>query len=57
MTSVGYGDIIPNTDVEKAFALLVMIVGATTYAGLFGAFAVIVHSLNAKELENRELLT
>jgi len=53
MTSIGYGDIIPLTDVEKRIALLVIIVGATTYASLFGTFVMIIDDLNAEERENR----
>jgi hypothetical protein len=34
-----------------------MIIGATTYAGLFGTLAVIVDEMNEKEIENRTLLT
>jgi hypothetical protein len=56
MTSIGYGDIFPLTNVERAVSLLVMILGATTYAGLFGAFAVIIDSLNESERNNRVLL-
>jgi hypothetical protein len=46
MTSIGYGDIFPQTHVERAFSLLVMILGATTYASLFGTFVVVLDSLN-----------
>jgi hypothetical protein len=52
MTSIGYGDIIPLTDAEKIFSLLIMIVGATTYASIFGAFVVIIDDLNAEDREN-----
>ncbi len=45
MTSIGYGDIYPLTDVERAFSLLIMIVGATTYGALFGTLAVIIDSM------------
>jgi hypothetical protein len=37
-------------------SLLVMIIGATTYAGLFGAFAVIIDSINEEERESRLML-
>jgi hypothetical protein len=49
MTGIGYGDIVPITNIEKLFSLLIMIVGATTYAGLFGAFVVIIEDLNKEE--------
>jgi hypothetical protein len=52
MTSIGYGDIYPKTDIERAFSLLVMILGATTYASLFGTFVVILDKLNENERKN-----
>jgi hypothetical protein len=57
MTSIGYGDIYPLTDVERAFSLLIMIVGATTYGALFGTLAVIIDSMTEVERENRTLLS
>jgi hyperpolarization activated cyclic nucleotide-gated potassium channel 2 len=56
MTSIGYGDIFPQTHVERAFALIVMIIGATTYASLFGTFVVILDSLNEDQRKNFQLL-
>ena len=49
MTSIGYGDITPLTKVEKMFSLLVMIIGATTYASLFGSLVFILDKLNEQE--------
>ena len=37
MTSIGYGDIIPLNNPERAFALAVMILGSSLYAALFGS--------------------
>ena len=51
MTSIGFGDIIPLTDVEKCIALFVMIVGASTYGGLFGTFVALIDSVYEKERE------
>jgi hypothetical protein len=56
MTSIGFGDIIPLTDVEKLFAVIIMIVGASTYGGIFGAFVVIIDDLKAEERELRSKL-
>jgi hypothetical protein len=56
MTSIGYGDIFPQTNVERGVSLLIMILGATTYAGLFGAFAVLIDSINEEHRESRLLL-
>ena len=52
MTSIGYGDVIPLTDAEKLVSLLIMIIGATTYASLFGTFVNIIDELNSEEREN-----
>lgn len=56
MTSIGFGDIIPLTKVEKIVSLFVMILGASTYGGLFGTFVVIIDDLNAEEKEKKEAL-
>jgi hyperpolarization activated cyclic nucleotide-gated potassium channel 2 len=45
MTSIGFGDIIPLTKIEKAVSLFVMIIGASTYGSLFGAFVVIIDEM------------
>jgi hypothetical protein len=57
MTSIGYGDIIPVTDIEKLISVFVMILGATTYASLFGTFVVIIDNLNGESRENKQKLT
>lgn len=49
MTSIGFGDMTPLTDVEKITSLIVMIIGASTYAGIFGAFVVIIDNLQAED--------
>jgi NADH dehydrogenase/NADH:ubiquinone oxidoreductase subunit G len=51
MTSIGFGDITPLTDGEKGLSLFVMIIGASTYAGLFGTFVNIIDGLNAQKRE------
>mgnify|MGYP002176941049 CR=1 FL=1 len=56
MTSIGFGDIIPITKIEKAVSLFVMIIGASTYGSLFGAFVVIIDDLNAEKKEKQEAL-
>ena len=41
MTTVGFGDITPNTSWEKLSALFLMILGASVYGDLFGTFVAI----------------
>ena len=55
MTGVGYGDIIPLTDTEKLISLVIMIIGASTYASLFGTFVSIIDELHAEERENQQM--
>ena len=45
MTSIGFGDMYPLTDVEKIIALIVMIIGASTYGAIFGSFVVIIDNI------------
>ena len=54
MTSIGFGDMTPMTDVEKIISLIVMIIGASTYAGIFGAFVVIIDNIQAEEREKQQ---
>ena len=56
MTSIGYGDIFPVTNIERAMSLIVMICGATMYAGLFGTLEVLIDNIRHHERENIRLL-
>jgi CRP-like cAMP-binding protein/voltage-gated potassium channel Kch len=47
MNTVGYGDISPQNNFEQFFAILVMIVGATFYAGMVASTASLVENLDA----------
>jgi voltage-gated potassium channel len=46
-TTVGYGDITPNRDVEYVFTLVVMFLGASLYALIIGNIASLVSSLDS----------
>jgi len=37
MTTVGYGDILPTTDVERIYASFIMILGATVFGYIVGS--------------------
>jgi len=39
MTTVGYGDIVPTNDLERAYAVMVMIFGATVFGYIIGSIA------------------
>ncbi|XP_072936045.1 potassium voltage-gated channel unc-103-like isoform X6 [Epargyreus clarus] len=45
LTSVGFGNVAPNTDVEKGFTIFVMLVGSLMYASIFGNVSAIIQRL------------
>ncbi|MGF1492695.1 MAG: ion transporter [Microcoleaceae cyanobacterium] len=56
LTTVGYGDITPENDVEIIFSLMVMFLGVAIYAFIIGNVASIMSSLNASQNHFREKL-
>ncbi|XP_049844258.1 potassium voltage-gated channel subfamily H member 6 isoform X2 [Schistocerca gregaria] len=45
LTSVGFGNVAPNTDSEKMFTICVMLVGSLMYASIFGNVSAIIQRL------------
>ncbi|XP_022903900.2 voltage-gated inwardly rectifying potassium channel KCNH6-like isoform X6 [Onthophagus taurus] len=45
LTSVGFGNVAPNTDTEKIFTILVMLIGSLMYASIFGNVSAIIQRL------------
>ncbi|CAG7722127.1 unnamed protein product [Allacma fusca] len=45
LTSVGFGNVSPNTDNEKIFTICVMLVGSLMYASIFGNVSAIIQRL------------
>uniref|UniRef100_A0A1I8ITY1 Cyclic nucleotide-binding domain-containing protein n=1 Tax=Macrostomum lignano TaxID=282301 RepID=A0A1I8ITY1_9PLAT len=45
LTSVGFGNISPNTNSEKVFSIFVMLIGSLMYASIFGNVAAIIQRL------------
>ncbi|XP_044741505.1 uncharacterized protein LOC123302584 isoform X3 [Chrysoperla carnea] len=45
LTSVGFGNVAPNTDAEKIFTIFVMLVGSLMYASIFGNVSAIIQRL------------
>ncbi|XP_075234878.1 uncharacterized protein LOC142332349 isoform X2 [Lycorma delicatula] len=45
LTSVGFGNVAPNTDMEKIFTICVMLVGSLMYASIFGNVSAIIQRL------------
>lgn len=42
MTSVGFGNVSPDTDNEKIFTIVMMVIGALLYATIFGHVTTII---------------
>ncbi|XP_053988414.1 potassium voltage-gated channel subfamily H member 2 isoform X2 [Hylaeus volcanicus] len=45
LTSVGFGNVAPNTDTEKIFTIVVMLIGSLMYASIFGNVSAIIQRL------------
>ena len=45
LTSVGFGNVSPNTNVEKGFSISVMLIGSLMYATIFGNVSAIIQRL------------
>ncbi|KAK6639857.1 Potassium voltage-gated channel subfamily H member 6 [Polyplax serrata] len=45
LTSVGFGNVAPNTDTEKIFTICVMLAGSLMYASIFGNVSAIIQRL------------
>ncbi len=57
LTTVGYGDITPTTDLEIGFTLVVMFLGISMYAFIIGNVTSLVANLDANQSHFREKLT
>lgn len=56
MTGLGYGNIVPTTDLERFVDIFIMITGSSIYVGFFADFAVEIYNKNSKTIENDEKL-
>jgi hypothetical protein len=56
ITTVGYGDIGGNNNLERAFAMILMLVGVTAFSFLNGALASIFQSLDSSSADLNERL-
>lgn len=53
MTTIGYGDITPNRDIEYVAATMIMIVGASTYAFIIGNIASLFSNLDSAKIAHK----
>jgi len=56
MTSIGFGDIVPFTNSELIVSLIVMVIGASTYAAIFATLVVIIEKRDEKMIEDERKL-
>jgi hypothetical protein len=52
MTGMGYGNVVPLTNLENFAAIMIMILGSSLYVAFFADFAVEVYIRNNKSIEN-----
>jgi potassium voltage-gated channel Eag-related subfamily H protein 8 len=48
LTSVGFGNVSANTDAEKVFSILIMLIGALMHAVVFGNVTAIIQRMYAR---------
>ena len=56
MTGLGYGNIVPSTNLEWLVDTFIMITGSSIYAGFFADFAVEIYNNNNLIIENEQKL-
>ena len=47
LVTVGYGDVVAHTDVERMFSCLVFLLGSFVYATIFGTVTMLVQQMSA----------
>eukprot|EP00638_Chattonella_subsalsa_P013505 CAMPEP_0117800818 /NCGR_PEP_ID=MMETSP0948-20121206/14711_1 /TAXON_ID=44440 /ORGANISM="Chattonella subsalsa, Strain CCMP2191" /LENGTH=370 /DNA_ID=CAMNT_0005633199 /DNA_START=309 /DNA_END=1422 /DNA_ORIENTATION=- len=57
MTTVGYGDITPQSDAERAFVTVVMFLGATTFGYIVGTVSSLMSQMNHAKQYGPELVS
>ncbi|GAB6032218.1 hypothetical protein CHUAL_010860 [Chamberlinius hualienensis] len=56
MTSVGFGNVAPETDNEKIFTICMMIIGALLYATIFGHVTTIIQQMTSATARYHDML-
>ena len=56
ISTVGYGDVTPQTEPERVFLTVGMLVGASVYAYIVGSICSVIASMNYRETEFQELM-
>mmetsp|Transcript_46735 Transcript_46735/g.89250 ORF Transcript_46735/g.89250 Transcript_46735/m.89250 type:complete len:630 (+) Transcript_46735:135-2024(+) len=53
VTTIGYGDVVPSTLIEKWFVVVVMLIGGVIFGYIIGAVSNVVQQTSAKENEHQ----
>ncbi|KPM09374.1 potassium voltage-gated channel protein eag-like protein, partial [Sarcoptes scabiei] len=56
MTSVGFGNVAPETDNEKIFTICMMVIGALLYATIFGHVTTIIQQMTSATAKYHDML-
>lgn len=56
MTGLGYGNIVPSTNLEYFIDIFIMITGCSIYVGFFADFCVEIYNTNKKTIDNEQKL-
>ncbi|CAM9957047.1 unnamed protein product, partial [Choristocarpus tenellus] len=54
MTTVGYGDIVPVVDSERAYATVIMVIGATVFGYIVGSVSALASNPNGSQAKETE---
>lgn len=52
MAGVGFGDIVPHTDLERFVTIVFMVIGASFYAEIFGQMVLVMHTIQQQSSED-----
>ncbi|KAJ6217381.1 hypothetical protein RDWZM_008538, partial [Blomia tropicalis] len=56
MTSIGFGNVAPETDNEKVFTICMMVIGALLYATIFGHVTTIIQQMTSATAKYHDML-
>lgn len=56
LTSIGFGNVAAETDLEKTFCCCMMIVSSLLYAAIFGHVTTIIHNMTLATAKYHEML-